>query len=170
MLYAESEQTLRPVPCYGYSPELQLNILEIDLNDLAEPVLDIGCGKEARLVTFLRRQGIETFGIDRFVESVPFLTRTSWFEFDFKPGRWGTIVSHLGFSNHFQHHHHRRDGNFVPYTRTYMKILSSLKVGGRFHYAPGLDFVEQHLESRRFVVNRNKLENGFDSTVIERRS
>ncbi len=44
-LYSEGEPTLRPVPCCEYSHELQMDILGIDLNDLAEPVLDIGCGK-----------------------------------------------------------------------------------------------------------------------------
>ena len=169
-LYADQSAVLTPIPCHEYSPELQMGILGIDLNDLAEPVLDIGCGKDARLVKFLRLRGIETVGVDRFVDSSPFLTRASWFEFDFEPGRWGTVLSHLSFSNHFQHHHHRRDGDFVQYARTYMKILASLKVGGRFHYAPGLEFMEQYLESRRFVVSRRKLKNGFDATVIERMS
>ncbi len=167
-LYADQPSVLRPVPCCDYSAALQMDILEIDLHDLAEPVLDIGCGKDANLVKFLRLQGMEAFGVDRFAESVPFLTRASWFEFDFKPGRWGTILSHLGFSNHFQHHHHRRDGNFVQYTQAYLQILASLKIGGHFHYAPGLEFVERHLDPGRFVVRRKHLENGFDSTVIEK--
>ncbi len=167
-LYSADSRFLAPVPCFEYSPSLQIDILGIDLDDLARPVLDIGCGKEARLVAFLRSQGIDTFGMDRFVEPSPYLIRASWFEFVFQPGRWGTIVSHLGFSNHFRHHHHRNDGDYVRYAQTYLKILSSLKIGGRFHYTPGLEFMERYLDCRKYAIERKSLDNGFDSVIIER--
>ena len=167
-LYSARRKTLKPVPCSEYLPSLQIDLLGIDINDLTEPVLDIGCGKEARLVEFLRSQGIEAFGMDRFVEPSSYLAQTGWFEFDFQPDKWGTILSHLGFSNHFVHHHHRSDGDYVRYAQTYLKILASLKIGGRFHYTPGLGFIEQHLDRRQFAVEFKRLDNGFDSAIIER--
>ncbi len=167
-LYSIDSRFLEPVPCFEYSPSLQRDVLGIDINDLTEPVLDIGCGKEARLVEFLRSRGIETYGMDRFVEPSPYLIRTSWLEFDFQSDRWGTVLSHLGFSNHFRHHHHRGDGDYVRYAQTYLSILSSLKIGGRFHYTPGLEFIEQHLDYRHYVMKRKSLDNGFDSVIIER--
>ena len=167
-LYSTRSKTLTPVPCSEYSPSLQIDLLGIDMNNLAEPVLDVGCGKEARLVEFLRSQGIAAFGLDRFVEPSSYLTQTGWFEFDFHPDKWGTVLSHLGFSNHFVHHHHRNDGDYMRYAQTYLKILTSLKIGGRFHYTPGLKFIEQHLDRRQFAVEYKRLDNGFDSVIVER--
>lgn len=60
--------------------------------------------------------------------------------------KWGTIVSNLGFSNHFNHHNLREDGNFIKYAKTYMNILYSLKPGECFHYAPDLPFIEKYLD------------------------
>lgn len=167
--YSNRPSVLEPVPCFEYSPSLQLDILGIDLNDLAEPVLDIGCGKEARLVEHLRSQGISAFGVDRLAEPASYLIKADWTEFGFGSNQWGTVLSHLGFSNHFIHHHHRADGDFVRYAQTYMSILASLKIGGRFYYTPGLDFIEQHLDCRPFSIFRKRLKNGFNAVVVKRK-
>jgi hypothetical protein len=134
-----------------------------------EPVLDIGCGVKANLVKYLRQNRIEAYGIDRFVIENSYLDNSDWFEYDFNKMKWGTIISNLGFSNHFLHHHLRTDGSFIDYAKQYMKILNSLKIGGSFHYAPDLPFVEQYLDSNRFHLIKQNIGNyGFKSIGIKR--
>jgi len=50
-----------------------------------------------------------------------------------------------------------------------MDILSSLKIGGNFHYAPDLPFVEQYLDRDKYqLTNRNIGNYEFRSTIIKR--
>ena len=56
---------LRTVPCEEYSAEFQLSVLGIELHELIEPVLDIGCGTKGTLVNYLRGQGIAAYGVDQ---------------------------------------------------------------------------------------------------------
>lgn len=151
-IYTTKDVLVEPVACYEYSADLQLEIFQIDKDRIAGPVLDIGCGKQGNLVWHLRANGIEAYGFDRFAETGHFLTRYSWFEFEFGIEKWGTITSNLGFSNHFKHHHLRYDGHFIEYAKTFMDILNSLKIGGHFYYAPDLPFIEKYLESSKFKL------------------
>ena len=144
-MYANNQEYLQPVACSEYPPHLQLEILHIDLNTLQQPVLDVGCGREMNLVNYLRDNGIEAYGIDRFDNQNPFYTKSDWLEYEFEPEKWGTIISNLGFSNHFIHHNLRVDGNYRTYAQKYMEILASLQTGGSFYYAPDLPFIEKHL-------------------------
>ena len=59
--------------CAEYSPELQIKLLNINLDTIKQPVLDIGCGPQANLVRFLRANGIEAFGMDRNAETNHYL-------------------------------------------------------------------------------------------------
>jgi len=43
-IYKDSDQKVSLVACSEYTPELQIDILHIDINRLMQPVLDIGCG------------------------------------------------------------------------------------------------------------------------------
>jgi SAM-dependent methyltransferase len=159
----------KPVVCAEYMAALQLEVLGIKEEALIGPVLDIGCGKEQYLVKHLQKKGIETFGLDR--EATPSATafQQSWLEFDYKPRYWGTIISHLGFSNHFLHQHLRQNGLFLPYAGTYMKILYSLQSGGRFYYTPHLPFIEIYLDPGEFTVETLPVEGTtFHATVITR--
>ncbi|MFP3919371.1 class I SAM-dependent methyltransferase [Lysinibacillus telephonicus] len=133
------------VKCAEYTPSFQLKLLNIDLETIEQPVLDIGCGSQGHLVYFLREKGIEAFGIDRNVKSNDYLFKRNWLEVSFSPKTWRTIISHMAFSNHFTHHHLKADGKFESYALKYMEILNSLKVGGSFIYAPGLSFFEELL-------------------------
>jgi len=75
----------------------------------------------------------------------------------------------LDFQIIFQHHHLRSDGNFIGYAKKYMDILSSLKIGGNFHYAPDLPFVEQYLDNDKYQVTKHSIGNyEFKSTKIKR--
>jgi len=168
-IYANKGEKLKPITCSEYSAEFQLSLLNINLTDLLEPVLDIGCGKQANLVNFLRYKGIEAFGIDRFAENNNFNENADWLEYDYGFLKWGTIISNLGFSNHFHHQHLRNDGNFLEYAKKYMQILNSLKVGGRFYYAPSTHFIEDYLEKKKFNVERFSIGNyNFETTIIQR--
>lgn len=168
-IYNSKEELIQSVVCSEYSPELQIKILQIDIDNIIEPVLDIGCGRKGDLVLYLRQKGIEAYGFDRFAYKNSFLINSDWFEFKFEREKWGTITSNLGFSNHFQHHHFRNDGNFIDYAKKYMDILSSLKIGGSFHYAPDLPFIEQYLDLEKYkLMKENVCNYKFKSMKIER--
>jgi len=149
-IYTVDKEIAQPVACSEYTYDLQVKILQIDLNQLLEPVLDIGCGRELNLVNYLRDNGIEAYGIDRFENKNPYYEKTDWLEYTFEPDKWGSIISNLGFSNHFIHHNLRTDGNFRGYAQKYMEIIHSLKIGGTFYYAPDLPFIEKHLDVTKF--------------------
>jgi uncharacterized protein YecT (DUF1311 family) len=149
-MYSKSGESVEPVACSEYNPELQIDILHIDVSRLISPILDIGCGKHGQLVNYLVKHGKKAFGIDRFSYSSDILQKADWLEYDYGIKKWGTIISNLGFSNHFKHHHLREDGNYLEYGKTFMSILNSLKVGGSFHYAPDLPFIEEYLDARQY--------------------
>ena len=149
-MYSNSEEYVQPVPCSEYPPDLQLIVLQIDLQHLRQPVLDVGCGRGLNLVNYLRENGIEAYGIDRFDNESPYYTKTDWLEYDFELGKWGSIISNLGFSNHFLHHNLRVDGNYRVYAQKYMEILQSLQTDGCFYYAPDLGFIEKHLDKFKY--------------------
>jgi hypothetical protein len=168
-LYAGKGEIIEPVACSEYSPELQVEILQIDLDQIIGPVLDIGCGKKGKLVLYLRKKGIEAYGFDRFADNHPFLSNSDWLAYKYEKNTWGTITSNLGFSNHFQHHHFRNDGNYIDYAKKYMDILNSLKISGCFHYAPDLPFVEQYLDEEKYLLTKRNVRNYiFKSTKIKR--
>ena len=157
-LYENAGPFIEPVACSEYSAALQLGILAIDPESLMQPVLDVGCRKEGNLVKFLEKQGIEVCGIDRFSFEATNLFTCDWLEFDFGRSKWGTIISNLGFSNHFNHHHLREDGHYIAYAKAYMDILHGLKPGGSFYYAPDLPFIEKYLDKEQFQVSSHAVE------------
>lgn len=165
----DNDQQADIITCSQYNPDLQINILRIDVNRLNQPVLDIGCGKDSLLVNYLAKNSIDIIGIDRYKFNSPKLLTIDWLEYDYGKNKWGTIVSNLGFSNHFQHHNLRVDGNYIEYAKTYMNILEALKVGGQFHYAPDLPFVEKYLDTKKYEINKYNI-NGlnYKATVIKR--
>lgn len=155
------------VVCEQYAAGMQVELLH--LSDLQGPVLDIGCGTDALLVNHLRSEGHEAFGLERDAVPSAYIFRHSWFDFQFEANSWGTIISNLGFSNHFIHHHLRSDGDYVKYARKYMEILHALKPGGSFYYAPDLPFIEAYLCSETFRITRQDIaETGYKSACITR--
>lgn len=96
--------------------------------------------------------------MDRNTAASDFLFQADWFEFTLNPKSWGTIISNVGFSNHFQHHHLRVDGDYLRYAARYMEILQALKPTGTFYYAPELPFLEQHLDTSRYQVMQMAVE------------
>jgi hypothetical protein len=168
-VYSNKQKIVEPVACAEYSTNLQIKLLGIDAAHIMQPVLDVGCGGQGNLVKFLQQNKIETYGIDRYSFEASNFISSDWLEYDFGDQKWGTIVSHLGFSNHFIHHNLREDGNFIGYARKYMEILKSLKVGGRFCYTPGLPFIEKYLDQNQFKIVTTKIEEyNFESTKVKR--
>lgn len=168
-IYKDKSENLESVVCSEYSYQLQLEILNIDIEHVKEPILDIGCGENAILIRYLETLNLKVFGIDRYEFNEPYLLTTDWLTFDYGTDKWGTIVSNLGFSNHFIHNNLRKDGNVEEYARTYMRILNSLQKGGKFHYAPGLDFIENYLDKNTYHLK--KLSLGFsaiNTSIVER--
>ena len=166
-MYLEAGVVLESITCSEYSAVLQSEILYLNDIQLSEPILDIGCGKTASLVKYLRGKGFETYGIDRFSDDSFFIKKADWLSFDYGNEKWGTVVSNLGFSNHFVHNHLREDGDFIGYAKKYMEILQSLKVGGSFCYAPDMPFIEKHLDRKSFLINKRNIKNSpFKTTII----
>ena len=168
-LYQDKGDLIEAVVCSEYPPDLQVKVLNINVGCLAEPVLDIGCGKNGYLVEYLRKIGIKAYGIDRFQKNQNFFINSDWLEFEFIKKKWGTIISNLGFSNHFAHHHLRSDGNYLIYAGKYVEILNSLRVGGCFFYAPALPFIEEFLDKQQYQIQNRQIDDfKYKSSCITR--
>lgn len=146
-----SSPTIGRVPCDEYSADLQMRLMRLDLSTIKEPVMDIGCGREAHLVNFLRSRKIEAYGIDRRVgRKSKFLTEADWFDFPFTPDRWGTIVSNISFTNHLVYALKYETKEVGRYMEKYSQILNSLMVGGSFIYAPRVEILRARADERKF--------------------
>jgi len=165
-LYKNCQPFLQTVPASEYSAAFQIMILGLETESLLEPVVDIGCGRSANLVAFLRKEGVEAFGMDRFVNDNQYLIHGDWLDYHFEAASWGTIISNLGFSVHFIHQHLRGDGKYRLYAQKYMEILESLVPGGSFYYAPGLPFIEGFLDADKFKLQVNRI-SGYNLTRVK---
>lgn len=142
-----------------YSAELQASVLNLSLEQLAEPILDLGCGREATLVRWLRKHNKNAIGLDLYGERSFGCLSVDWFEFPFVAGHFGSIIAHLSFSLQFLKHHLDVNGRAADYARRYMVILNALRVGGVFVYTPGLPFIERLLPEEKFKVERHPVKN-----------
>ena len=146
----------REVTSAEYSPELQLRVLGLTVDALREPVLDVGCGPDARLVGLLRNLDVTADGIDTRARP-GVATRASWLDYDYGVARWGTVTSHLGFTLHFMHQEMKRSDLAYEYGRAYMRIVKSLAPGGTFAYIPGVPFIEAMLPKGKLRVEHVSL-------------
>lgn len=149
---AQYGESPREVLCAEYTPALQLAVLGLEGSKLSGPLLDLGCGPSASLVRTLRAQGMVAHGLDRDAPG-EVASSGDWLTFEYGTSRWATVLSHLGFTLHFLHHHLARGDTAYDYARAYMAILRSLKPGGRFVYTPGLPFLESLLEAETYRVH-----------------
>lgn len=145
----------REVQCSEYSPALQLEVLGLTIDGMMEPVLDVGCGSAAGLMRTLRAGGLRAEGIDR--EAPVDATVADWLQYDYGVDRWGTVISHLGFSLHLLHHHLAGRAAAFVHTEVYMQVLRSLRIGGVLAYAPGLPFLERLLSRSQYACQRIEL-------------
>jgi SAM-dependent methyltransferase len=152
--------------CGYYSPVLQMQILHTSVEQLLEPILDLGCG-QGELVQFLRDRAQQAIGVDCSISSNPFCLCSDWFNFPFTPGTWGTVISHMAFSLHFLHHYLRGSNHLEHYAQGYMDVLSALKSGGSFLYTPGLPFIEALLPQEKYRVERFEIAQVSTAHVVE---
>lgn len=137
---------LQSVPCEEYSARFQLDILNLDPQKIAEPVLDIGCGKDGTLVKFLKAQAVDAYGLDRLAPKDEFFHQSDWFDFDYSQQHWGTVIAHQSFSTHFIYNYLSNPSKVGAYVDLFTRIINSLQVNGKFCYAPGLPFFEASFE------------------------
>jgi hypothetical protein len=168
-LYGEHDAILDSVVCSEYSSRFQKNILCLNKIDLLEPILDIGCGENASLVKSFIAEKMDAYGIDRGAGAFPYCKKADWLTYNYGMKKWGTIVSNLGFSNHFVHHHLRDNGNIIQYAEKYLEILQSLQIGGSFCYAPDLPFIEMYLDTKTYSIAKYNIGNvSFRTTIVTR--
>ena len=141
--------------CSEYSALFQCDVLQLDILKMQEPILDIGCGEQFHLVQYFRDLGYSIIGIDRLISAQASDTiNHDWFEYDYHNQQWGTILSHMAFSNHFRYHHVRNHPIAMDYAHLYRRILQGLKVGGQFIYSPDLPFVEELLNEQEYAIDK----------------
>ena len=160
------------VPCSEYSYRLQEKILHINLNDICEPIIDIGCGKKASLVKDLIKKGKDAFGIDQYISSEKKILNENWFDFVFIPRKWGTIISHMAFTNHFRRNITYKTNDMGKYEQKYFEILESLKVGGKFIYCPRIPEIEKMINTSKYsisIINNYMSDKLLDTIHIGRR-
>jgi hypothetical protein len=137
-----------------YAVALQLKVLQLQLDGICEPILDLGCGRDGCLVKWLRDNKKNAIGIDLCPNNTQGCLSADWFKFPFLPNQFGTILAHLSFSLQFLHQHLKADSDAARYARLYMSILHSLRQGGLLAYAPGLPFIEKLLPADKYKVQR----------------
>jgi hypothetical protein len=149
---------LQTVPCAEYSPRFQLQLLNIDLNQIQQPILDIGCGEKGNLVKFLREQGLDAFGLDRSAPNGDPFIQSDWFSFDYAQQKWGTVIAHQSLSTHFIFNYLNDFPVVYEYKNLFKRILSNLTPQGVLYYTPGLPFFESELqETSQYIINRKTI-------------
>ena len=136
-----------------YSADFQMKLLGLEIENLMEPIIDIGCGSQANLVRHISKQKDDVLGIDRKIDYKSVHTKEiDWLEFDFAPSFYGTIIANMSFSNHLVYHMQNKTEHLQTFISKYMEILASIKKGGVFVYAPSLPFIEEKLNRARYSV------------------
>jgi hypothetical protein len=167
--YLRDQKEIGHIICEEYSAEFQLKILRVDADSVLQPVLDIGCGRNANLVNYLRQNNIEAFGIDRLVENeTGYIVNADWLTYNFNSKKWGTIISNAAFSNHVMYTAKYEKDKLKDYLLKYNEIINSLKPGGEFIYAPGLPFIEERLDRRKYKINISSITGSYWLTNVKK--
>jgi hypothetical protein len=151
--------------CAEYSAEFLIDLLELESELVHSPILDIGCGRDGKLVKYLCECGIDACGIDRSAKGKGLLS-VDWFDFDYGENKWGLIVSNLAFCSHFLYHHLADEERANDFAATFMAILKSLKPGGKWIYTPSIPFFEDLLPSESYTIIREPINEHFAKTII----
>lgn len=154
----------------SYSPEFILDILDVKNDELTGKSLDIGCGKEGSLVNYLVSKGIDAYGIDMECEDTDRLEQEDWLIKDYPEMTYNLVTSNLTFTKKFNEANSEpnNDEECIEYAQVYMKILNSLKIGGKWHYVPSVTFIEELLPEDKFEVVNSFIDNNIMRTIIKR--
>jgi hypothetical protein len=169
-IYSESTNQVL-IPCSEYSDDFQTDILRINDIELLQPIIDVGCGKNCSLVMYLKGSGYtQVFGIDQYESEHNYILTGNWLDFEFRGNTFGTIISHMAFSNHFNRAIVFDDNKIELYIKKYFEILNSLKPGGLFIYTPAIPSIENKLNKEKFILNyyKNTENRKLDTVIIER--
>lgn len=159
------------IPCSEYSGSFQYTLLRLNQFRLLEPVMDIGCGKEYELLKYLEHAGYkDIFGIDQYISDNNYIACTNWFDYKFEPNKWGTVIAHMSFSNHFRRSLINEDINLEKYKDKYAEILRSLQINGLFIYTPSIKQIENSINKSYYSVAyyENMNDRNLDTVVIKR--
>ena len=154
----------------SYSPEFILDILDVKDSELNGTSLDIGSGKNATLVNYFADKGMITKGLDMECEDSDRLEQEDWLIKEYPESTYDLITSNLAFTKHFleANQEEANDQECIEYALSYMKILNSLKVGGKWHYVPSVTFIEELLPEDKFEVTNSFINDSIMRTVIKR--
>ena len=166
----QEEKLEKQVEKSSYSPEFILNILDVKDSELKGTSLDIGCGKNATLVNYLADKGMDAKGLDMECEDSARLEQEDWLIKEYPESTYDLITSNLAFTKHFleANQEEANDQECIEYALSYMKILNSLKVGGKWHYVPSVTFIEELLPEDKFEVTNSFINDSIMRTVIKR--
>lgn len=168
--YTSRVDSEEEVAAAKYSPEFILEILDIKENELKGKSLDLGCGKNGELVQYLLDRGMDAYGIDMECEDSDRLEQEDWLTKEYPENEYDLITANLTFSKYFNeaNSEEQNDQECFEYAQTYMKILNSLKVGGKWHYVPAVTFMEELLPEDKFEVTNSFVNENIMRTVIKR--
>ena len=154
----------------SYSPEFILEVLDVKESELKGKALDIGCRKDGSLVKYLKEKNVDAYGIDMECEDSEFLEQEDWLIKDYPENTYDLIISNLAFSKYFNEANleANNDQECFEYAQAYMKILNSLKIGGKWHYAPAVTFIEELLPENKFEVKNSFVNDNVMKTTITR--
>ncbi|HRX01820.1 MAG: class I SAM-dependent methyltransferase [Anaerolineae bacterium] len=157
------------VVCEEYSPQLQVQLFQLDVSRIKQPVIDVGCGSHANLVRYLRSIGVDAYGVDRHLEvHESYLEQGDWLDYPFERDRWGSIISNMAFTNHLHYTYHQDRNQFARYLLKMKDMFASLARGGSFCYAPSVPFVEDRLAAEEYHVKRRRITEGVFISVVQK--
>jgi len=160
------------IPCSEYTAEFQDTVLRLDQLHLNEPIIDIGCGNTCGLVKSLRRNGYKSvYGIDQYISMDNQIICSNWFDFSFNETTWGTIISHMAYTNHFRRVVCLESEKVEQYTEKYHELLRALKRGGLLIYTPSVRVIEDAIDRGLYDVRyyRNMANPDLDTVHIQKR-
>jgi hypothetical protein len=162
LLYKKTEKIDVIIPCAEYTNRFQQKMLRLNSDTLMQPVLDIGCGRKASLIKDLHKNGIKAFGLDQYISKEAYILCDNWLEYEFEANTWGTVISHMSFTNHYRRCITYKSKEQSKYETKFLEILESLKKGGSFIYCPSLPEVEKDLDKKKFeakhYMNNNNVQ------------
>lgn len=152
-----------------YSAGFQIELLDLDMDKLEDPILVVGSGATGNLVFFLNAQGHRACGIDPSAEDTDVTRASDFLHVDYGKDYWGSILSPLAFIKEMSAAIAAQDGSDLEWVKCYKSILTALKKGGSFIYAPSLPYIEDILPKEQFEITHSTIRENLSRTKITRK-